>query len=155
MIACGAACLSGCSQGVERTVPPAASVSAIAIVSAAARVAPSPNASASAGAQERTPPRFTVEEALALLFPASSSGEGGKTLADLKCTDGDDAKVVRCLIEARYGSDAKGLATMRRDLPLDVRVEDLVSAPPDRAGLAAILDRFEFKNIKARLHLLG
>jgi len=56
---------------------------------------------------------------------------------------------------AQQGRDAKSLATMRRDLPLGIQVADLVSAPPDRSGLAAILDRFEFKNIKARLHLLG
>lgn len=56
---------------------------------------------------------------------------------------------------AQQGRDAKRLATMRRDLRLDVRVGDLVSAPPDRSGLGAILDRFEFKNIKSRLHLLG
>lgn len=91
-------------------MPPAASVSTVAVVSASASVAPSPNASGSASAHERTPPRFTVEESLALLFPASSDGEG-KTLADLKCTDGDEPKVVRCLIEARYAGDAKGLAT--------------------------------------------
>ncbi|MFO0615614.1 MAG: 5'-3' exonuclease H3TH domain-containing protein [Polyangiaceae bacterium] len=55
---------------------------------------------------------------------------------------------------AEQGRHAKGLATMRRDLPLPITVEDLLGTPPDRSGLAAVLERFEFKNLKARLHLL-
>lgn len=92
-----------CSTNVERTVAPTPSASVAASVAAVASVAPS--ASVSAAPLVDAPPRFTVDEALALLFPE------GKTVADLKCEGADDAKVVRCLIEARYGGDKKGLET--------------------------------------------
>lgn len=55
---------------------------------------------------------------------------------------------------AQQGRDARALATTRRDLPLGIAAADLVASPPDRWGLEAVLDRFEFKSIKSRLHLL-
>jgi DNA polymerase-1 len=55
---------------------------------------------------------------------------------------------------AEQARAAMQLATLRRDLELPFVVTDLVSAPPDRSKLAEVLDRFEFKNLRGRLHLL-
>jgi DNA polymerase I len=46
---------------------------------------------------------------------------------------------------------SKELATMRRDLPLDCRPEDLVLAPPDRSQLKEMFRRFEFRNLLRRV----
>ena len=43
------------------------------------------------------------------------------------------------------------LATMRRDLPLDVDPAALVLAPPDRSQLKEIFRRFEFRNLLGRV----
>ncbi|MFO0611250.1 MAG: hypothetical protein U0414_01585 [Polyangiaceae bacterium] len=103
-IALAAAALA-CSTGVERTVPPTPSASAAAASSAAPGVAASASASVSAAAPPVAAPRFTSEEALALLYPE------GKTLAELGCTAGDEDEIARCLIRSRYGDDAAGLTT--------------------------------------------
>ena len=46
---------------------------------------------------------------------------------------------------------SKELATMRRDLPLDVDPAELVSAPPDRSELKEIFRRFEFRALLGRV----
>jgi DNA polymerase-1 len=49
---------------------------------------------------------------------------------------------------------SKELATMRRDLQLDVDPHDLVSAPPDRSTLKEIFRRFEFRGLLNRVDTL-
>jgi DNA polymerase-1 len=49
---------------------------------------------------------------------------------------------------------SKVLATMRRDLPLDVDVAQLVAAPPDRSTLKEIFRRFEFRGLLSRVDTL-
>jgi DNA polymerase-1 len=49
---------------------------------------------------------------------------------------------------------SKVLATMRRDLPLDVDPSELVSAPPDRSTLKEIFRRFEFRGLLSRVDTL-
>ncbi len=46
---------------------------------------------------------------------------------------------------------SKVLATMRRDLPLDVDPAQLVLSPPDRSQLKEIFRRFEFRNLLGRV----
>ena len=48
---------------------------------------------------------------------------------------------------AEQARNSKLLATMRRDLPLDVDPSELVSAPPDRSTLKEIFRRFEFRGL--------
>jgi DNA polymerase I len=59
------------------------------------------------------------------------------------------AKNLREHAEQARGS--KVLATMRRDLPLDVDPAQLVLSPPDRSQLKEIFRRFEFRNLLARV----
>jgi DNA polymerase-1 len=49
---------------------------------------------------------------------------------------------------------SKELATMRRDLPLDVDPAALVLSPPDRSQLKEIFRRFEFRNLLHRVEEL-
>ena len=49
---------------------------------------------------------------------------------------------------------SKELATMRRDLPLDVDPSELVSGAPDRSTLKEIFRRFEFRGLLSRVDLL-
>src|SRR3954451_16762776 len=46
---------------------------------------------------------------------------------------------------------SKLLATIERDLDIDVDVKSLVAAPPDRAGIKEFFRRFEFRNLLYRL----
>jgi DNA polymerase-1 len=55
---------------------------------------------------------------------------------------------------ADQARDSKVLATMRRDLPLDVDPGALVSAPPDRSELKEIFRRFEFRGLLSRVDTL-
>jgi DNA polymerase-1 len=55
---------------------------------------------------------------------------------------------------ADQARDSKLLATMRRDLPLDVDPSELVSAPPDRSTLKEIFRRFEFRGLLGRVDTL-
>src|SRR6187455_1809609 len=55
---------------------------------------------------------------------------------------------------AEQAASSKLLATMRRDLPLDVDPADLVSAPPDRSLLKEIFRRFEFRGLLGRVDTL-
>ena len=55
---------------------------------------------------------------------------------------------------ADQARDSKVLATMRRDLPLDVDPSELVSAPPDRSTLKEIFRRFEFRALLGRVDTL-
>jgi DNA polymerase-1 len=55
---------------------------------------------------------------------------------------------------ADQARDSKLLATMRRDLPLDVDPAELVSAPPDRSALKEIFRRFEFRGLLSRVDTL-
>ena len=55
---------------------------------------------------------------------------------------------------AEQARDSKVLATMRRDLPLDVDPGELVSAPPDRSTLKEIFRRFEFRGLLSRVDTL-
>ena len=52
---------------------------------------------------------------------------------------------------AEQARASKELATMRRDLPLDVDPAKLVLAPPDRSQLKEIFRRFEFRNLLGRV----
>src|SRR5918992_273549 len=49
---------------------------------------------------------------------------------------------------------SKELATMRRDLPLDVDPAELVLSPPDRSQLKEIFRRFEFRNLLQRIDVI-
>ena len=55
---------------------------------------------------------------------------------------------------ADQARDSKLLATMRRDLPLDVDPAELVSSPPDRSALKEIFRRFEFRGLLSRVDTL-
>jgi DNA polymerase-1 len=55
---------------------------------------------------------------------------------------------------AQQARDSKLLATMRRDLPLDVDPAELVSSPPDRSQLKEIFRRFEFRGLLGRVDTL-
>jgi DNA polymerase-1 len=55
---------------------------------------------------------------------------------------------------ADQARDSKLLATMRRDLPLEVDPSELVSAPPDRSTLKEIFRRFEFRGLLGRVDTL-
>lgn len=52
---------------------------------------------------------------------------------------------------AEQARESKLLATMRRDLPLDVDPADLVSGQPDRSQLKEIFRRFEFRGLLGRV----
>jgi DNA polymerase-1 len=52
---------------------------------------------------------------------------------------------------ADQAQESKQLATMRRDLPLDVDPAELVSAAPDRSRLKEIFRRFEFRALLGRV----
>ena len=55
---------------------------------------------------------------------------------------------------AEQARESKLLATMRRDLPLDVDPSELVSASPDRSTLKEIFRRFEFRALLGRVDTL-
>jgi DNA polymerase-1 len=55
---------------------------------------------------------------------------------------------------AEQARESKTLATMRRDLELDVEPADLVSRPPDRSQLKEIFRRFEFRGLLSRVDTL-
>src|SRR5574338_823287 len=55
---------------------------------------------------------------------------------------------------ADQARDSKLLATMRRDLPLEVDPAELVSAPPDRSALKEIFRRFEVRGLLSRVDTL-
>jgi DNA polymerase-1 len=55
---------------------------------------------------------------------------------------------------AEQTRDSKLLATMRRDLELDIDLEDVVSRPPDRSQLKEIFRRFEFRALLGRIDTL-
>jgi len=49
---------------------------------------------------------------------------------------------------------SKSLATLRRDLPFPCDPSDLVAAAPDRSTLRALFEKYEFKRMLDRVHLL-
>ncbi|MEX2614042.1 MAG: DNA polymerase I, partial [Gaiellaceae bacterium] len=55
---------------------------------------------------------------------------------------------------AEQARASKLLATMRRDLELDVDIENVVSQPPDRSQLKEIFRRFEFRGLLSRVDTL-
>ena len=55
---------------------------------------------------------------------------------------------------ADQARESRLLATMRRDLPLDVDTADLVSTAPDRSQLKEIFRRFEFRALLGRVDTL-
>ncbi len=55
---------------------------------------------------------------------------------------------------AEQARESKLLATMRRDLELDIDLEDVVSRPPDRSMLKEIFRRFEFRGLLSRVDTL-
>ena len=55
---------------------------------------------------------------------------------------------------AEQARASKLLATMRRDLELDIDLEDVVSRPPDRSQLKEIFRRFEFRALLGRVDTL-
>ncbi|MDQ3875867.1 MAG: DNA polymerase, partial [Actinomycetota bacterium] len=50
--------------------------------------------------------------------------------------------------------EAKQLATLRRDLDIDLAPEELVVSPPDRGALNELFRRFEFRNLLQRVDQL-
>src|SRR5436309_2579433 len=58
------------------------------------------------------------------------------------------------LEHADVARESKDLATMRRDLDLDIDVTQIVLAPPDRSELREMFRRFEFRNLLNRIDLL-
>jgi DNA polymerase-1 len=61
----------------------------------------------------------------------------------------------RSIVEhADQARESKLLATMRRDLELDVDPSELVSRPPDRSQLKEIFRRFEFRGLLSRVDTL-
>ncbi len=55
---------------------------------------------------------------------------------------------------AHQARDSKLLATMRRDLPLEVDPAELVLSPPDRSKLTEMFRRFEFRGLLSRVDAL-
>jgi DNA polymerase-1 len=55
---------------------------------------------------------------------------------------------------AEQARSSKILATMRRDLELDLDVDEVVSRPPDRSTLKEIFRRFEFRALLGRIDTL-
>jgi DNA polymerase-1 len=90
-------------------------------------------------------------------------GIGDKTAAQLIAQYGsleavlehaDELSPARARALREYAEQAlasKELATMRRDLDLDVDPTELVSKPPDRSMLREIFRRFEFRALLSRL----
>jgi len=90
-------------------------------------------------------------------------GIGDKTAAELIARFGSVEEVLahvdeltparaRTLREnADQARDSKVLATMRRDLDIDLDPGELVLAPPDRSTLKEIFRRFEFRNVLRRV----
>jgi DNA polymerase I len=69
----------------------------------------------------------------------------------------DDLSPARSKSLAEHADQAlasKELATMRRDLPLDVDPAELVLSPPDRSQLKEIFRRFEFRNLLQRIDVI-
>jgi DNA polymerase-1 len=62
------------------------------------------------------------------------------------------AKALREHADQARGS--KQLATMRRDLPLELDPTELVLAPPDRSTLKEIFRRYEFRNLLQRVDVI-
>jgi DNA polymerase-1 len=58
------------------------------------------------------------------------------------------------LEHADVARESKELATMRRDLDIDLDPSQLVLAPPDRSQLREMFRRFEFRNLLNRIDLL-
>jgi DNA polymerase-1 len=93
-------------------------------------------------------------------------GIGDKTAGQLIAQYGSLEKVIEHADElspargkavrehADQARDSKVLATMRRDLPLEVDPSELVSAPPDRSTLKEIFRRFEFRGLLSRVDTL-
>jgi DNA polymerase-1 len=90
-------------------------------------------------------------------------GIGEKTAAELVARFGSLEEVLdhvddltparaRTLHEhEQQARDSKLLATMRRDLEVDLDPAELVLAPPDRSALKEIFRRFEFRNVLRRV----
>ena len=93
-------------------------------------------------------------------------GIGDKTAGQLVAQYGSLAGVIEHVDElsparsksiaanAEQAEASKLLATMRRDLELDVDIADLVSRPPDRSQLKEIFRRFEFRSLLGRVDTL-
>src|SRR5687767_1426293 len=93
-------------------------------------------------------------------------GIGDKTAGQLVAQYGSLEEVIehaeelsparsRSVVEhAEQARASKVLATMRRDLPLDVDVAALVASPPDRSTLKEIFRRFEFRGLLSRVDTL-
>jgi len=93
-------------------------------------------------------------------------GIGDKTAAQLVAQYGSLESVLEHAAElsparakalqehAEQARASKDLATMRRDLPLDVDPAELVLSPPDRSRLKEIFRRYEFRNLLQRADLI-
>src|SRR5205085_3618042 len=64
------------------------------------------------------------------------------------------ARKKNILEHAEVARESKELATMRRDLDIDLDPSQLVLAPPDRSELREMFRRFEFRNLLNRIDLL-
>jgi DNA polymerase-1 len=71
-------------------------------------------------------------------------------LANLPAVPGEKRRETLAA-HAEVAEKSKQLATIERDLPLDVDVQGLVAEPPDRAGIKDFFRRFEFRNLLYRL----
>jgi len=93
-------------------------------------------------------------------------GIGDKTAAELICRYGsleavlehvDELSPARARAIREHADQARAsklLATMRRDLPLEVDPADLVLRPPDRSRLKEMFRRLEFRNLLQRVEQL-
>jgi DNA polymerase I len=71
-------------------------------------------------------------------------------LANLPAVPGEKRRETLAA-HAEEAERSKQLATIERDLPLEVDVQGLVSEPPDRANIKEFFRRFEFRNLLRRL----
>ena len=69
----------------------------------------------------------------------------------------DELSPARSKAVTEYADQARAskvLATMRRDLPLEVDAAELVASPPDRSTMKEIFRRFEFRGLLGRVDTL-
>src|SRR5918992_4201925 len=86
-------------------------------------------------------------------IPGIGDKTAGQLIAQYGSAEGviehaDELSPARSRAVREYADQARSstlLATMRRDLELDIDLDDVVSKPPDRSTLKEIFRRFEFR----------
>jgi DNA polymerase-1 len=94
--------------------------------------------------------------------PGIGDKTAGQLIAQYGSVDGviehadelSPARKKNILEHADVARESKDLATMRRDLDLDIDVTQIVLAPPDRSELREMFRRFEFRNLLNRIDVL-